>query len=935
MKNIFHLFACFFLVTSAFAQQTTFGCTDSTAFNYNPDALYDDASCIEIVYGCTYDLPSICNFDSNANVDDGSCFYVDSNEDCIEPQPSTCLDVFASNFNEEATCSYYNTYPIEDAGFLNYLLENYPGCMVNDSLNLDALGGITNLNLDGLNISSIDGIQYFTDLVSLNCDNNNLISIPSLPNGLITLSCSGNQLTEINTLPTSLTSFSCDNNNLTVLPVLPVSLTYLSCSGNQLSQINVLPTGLTSFSCDNNNLTALPVLPVSLTFLSCSGNQLTEIDILPTGLTSFSCDNNNLIVLPVLPVSLTYLSCSGNQLTEINILPTGLTSLICDGNNLADLPDLPDNLTNLSCGGNDIEILIDLPDNLTSINIGDNPIICVGSYPSNLNGDLSDYLPCQYGCMEVSACNFNENALVTDSNCVYSLEFYNCSGICENDTDGDGFCDQLEVYGCTDVIADNYDSLATENSGCLIDAGCSIETACNYSSYVVNNDLELCVFPPDFYQCIEVNSSSDGSIGYEFECNNDSDGDGICDELEVMGCTDSIYLEYNPLATNENGTCEISILQACIDFINGEFNSTYELDVNVCASLVVLGCIDSLYVEYNALSNYDNGSCLTLIVEGCMDSLYVEFDLEANVDDSSCETIQIAGCMDVLYIEYNALSNYDNGSCLTLIVEGCMDSIYVEFNPEANLEDQSCQDLIIFGCTDTVSCNFDVEANTNNELCLYPEIYFDCEGICLSDSDSDGVCDELEIYGCYDSAACNYQPLLTELEDCEYLTVSLVEEVFFEDNQYFPVLIAYNDGLNSSYTWFEASEEISISNNDTLFVEQNGDYLVQVYDQDLGCSGSDIIAVKDFNLNTLIKQSISIYPNPTFDKVNIEIPSGYTKIQIELIDLTGTILMSKITESKSITKVAISLAELVPQMCFVRIHMNDLTFTYPLVIQQK
>ena len=73
--------------------------------------------------------------------------------------------------------------------------------------------------------------------------------------------------------------------------------------------------------------------------------------------------------------------------------------------------------------------------------------------------------------------------------------------------------------------------------------------------------------------------------------------------------------------------------------------------------------------------------------------------------------------------------------------------------------------------------------------------------------------DELEIYGCYDSAACNYQPLLTELEDCEYLTVSLVEEVFFEDNQYFPVLIAYNDGLNSSYTWFEASEEISISNN--------------------------------------------------------------------------------------------------------------------------
>ena len=762
-----------------------------------------------------------------------------------------CQDELASNYNQDESCSYYNTYPIDDLAFLNYLLENYPDCIVNDSLNLDALGGITNLNLDGLNISSLDGIQYFDDLISLNCDNNNLISIPTLPDGLISLSCSGNQLTEINTLP--------------------------------------------------------------------------------TGLTSFSCDNNNLIVLPVLPVSLTYLSCSGNQLTEINTLPTGLTSLICDGNNLADLPELPDNLTNLSCGGNDLEILVDLPDNLTSINIEDNPIICVGSYPYNLNGDLSDYLPCQYGCMEVSACNFNENALVTDSNCVYSLEFYNCSGVCENDTDGDGFCDQLEVYGCTDVIADNYDSLATENSGCLIDTGCSIETACNYSSYVVNNDLELCVFPPDFYQCVEVISSSDGTISYDFICNNDTDGDGLCDEYEVLGCIQTLACNYNPDATQSDNSCVFS--EPNFD-CQGDCVNDADSD-GVCDAFEILGCTDTLYLEFDSNATDDNGFCQTIIITGCTNPIYIEFNEGANVDDESCETIAIEGCTDSLYLEYSQEFNLDNGSCLNLIVEGCMDSLYLEFNPEANLEDQSCQDLMILGCTDTIACNFDQAANSDNELCLYPEIYFDCEGICLADIDSDGVCDELEIYGCYDSTACNYQPLLTELEDCEYLTVSLVEEVFLEDNQYFSVLIAYNDGLNSSYTWFEASEEISSSNNDTLFVEQNGDYFVQVYDQDLGCYGSDTIAVKDFNLNTLIKQSISIYPNPTFDKVNIEIPTGYTKIQIELIDLTGTILMSKITESKSITKVALSLAELVPQMCFVRIHMNDLAFTYPLVIQQK
>ena len=51
------------------------GCTDPVALNFNSSACFDDGSCIQPINGCTDPLAN--NYDPSANVDDGSCCYGD------------------------------------------------------------------------------------------------------------------------------------------------------------------------------------------------------------------------------------------------------------------------------------------------------------------------------------------------------------------------------------------------------------------------------------------------------------------------------------------------------------------------------------------------------------------------------------------------------------------------------------------------------------------------------------------------------------------------------------------------------------------------------------------------------------------------------------------------------------------------------------------
>ena len=237
---------------------------------------------------------------------------------------------------------------IPDAAFANWLEGNgfTLGVCMNGGNQLDTTCAIvlstTNLQINSSGISNLYGIQFFKSLSILNCSNNILTSLPTLPTTLTQLDFSHNNFSSCPVLPPMLRILNCSNNPLSSLPhILPDTLQSLACQNNLLTILPTLPTGLQTLGCPNNQLTSLPDLPSTLQTLSCGANLLTSLPTLPSGLVELDCGNNHLTTLPTLPNSITVLYCYINELTSIPNLPTWMSYFECDTNpNLTCLPPL-------------------------------------------------------------------------------------------------------------------------------------------------------------------------------------------------------------------------------------------------------------------------------------------------------------------------------------------------------------------------------------------------------------------------------------------------------------------------------------------------------------------------------------------------------------------------------------------------------------------
>lgn len=296
---------------------------------------------------------------------------------------------------------------IPDSNFVSWLQSNVPSAMSGSQLDTTAavLSTITAMNISDDSISDITGIEYFPNLLQLNCSqnqishmppfaasltsidcsSNHLDSIPALPSGVTTLICNGNYINELPALPAGLLRLDCYVNNLSILPELPSGITHLDIHSNSFSAIDSIPFFVTYFDCSYNTITAMPPIPSSLDTLICGFNNLSALPGLPITLMILHCYSNNLTALPLLPNSLLDLDCNNNLITALPVLPPNLTKLNCSNNPLHVLPALPGMLNTLYCAADLLTALPSLPASINDLECSNNALDSLGVLPANLN----------------------------------------------------------------------------------------------------------------------------------------------------------------------------------------------------------------------------------------------------------------------------------------------------------------------------------------------------------------------------------------------------------------------------------------------------------------------------------------------------------------------------------------------------------------------
>ncbi|WP_283116073.1 leucine-rich repeat domain-containing protein [Alistipes putredinis] len=225
----------------------------------------------------------------------------------------------------------------QDETYKAYLLDNFDTDK-DGKLSPKEVAAITEINIKGKGIKSLDGVEYFqfTNLTKLDCSDNELTNLDIITffTGLEELDCSNNKLAGglSFTKNKNLRIFKGDNNAFTSLGDFGGKIETVTASNNQLTGFTLqYSSTLTTLDISNNSLGGDSGFNIhgnsALKNLNISHNNITGLQIWTMVLLeNFDCSNN-----PLKEIA-TAGSGYGSKLLSLNVSNTNLSKLDVSGN---------------------------------------------------------------------------------------------------------------------------------------------------------------------------------------------------------------------------------------------------------------------------------------------------------------------------------------------------------------------------------------------------------------------------------------------------------------------------------------------------------------------------------------------------------------------------------------------------------------------------
>ena len=368
------------------------------------------------------------------------------------------LDISSAPISNKGSASYALTMPdgeditasFTDPGFLAVIrkkIDKPEGPILDTDV-----ASMKELNVDswytsGITIVDLSGIEHFTSLTHLYCEDQQLQELDLSKNlQLQFLSCAENKLTKLDISKNSelqelycrenrlrgldisqnlrLEKVNCGENPLGVLDISNnLVLRSLACWSCELTELDISANTLLEYvDCEENDLTALDLSKNTiLRELKCSENRLASLDIAKnTALERLECGANLLAALTISSnTKLEVLYCNDNDLDTLDISHNPALVLVnCSANQLPALDiSRNQNLEQLYCGNNQLDALstnqnpklreLNCSDNqLPELNISQNPLLELLFCNENLltaiditNNSHIYYMECQWNYM--------------------------------------------------------------------------------------------------------------------------------------------------------------------------------------------------------------------------------------------------------------------------------------------------------------------------------------------------------------------------------------------------------------------------------------------------------------------------------------------------------------------------------------------------------